>query len=33
MKKSSFDTFFEIVNCCFTTGVYCDEFRRSSFGL
>ena len=28
MKKSSFETFFEIFNCCFTTCVYCDEFRR-----
>ena len=33
LKKSSFKAFFEIVNCCFTTCVYCDEFRRSNFGL
>ena len=33
MKKSSFEAFFEIVNCCFTTCVYCDEYRSSSFGL
>ena len=26
MKKSSFETFFEIFNCCLTC-VYCDEIK------